>query len=99
MLSGVTSDNGRTIVEMSIEVPPFIAAPFRADALAVLKLRNVNGGDAKSLVIGRTSRQPKVAVLAAMHRSGFSWLYRPASKLIRNVARLSLRSGSSVIVG
>jgi hypothetical protein len=36
-------DDGRTIVEMGIEVPPFIAAPFRTDALTVLKLRYVNG--------------------------------------------------------
>ena len=65
-------DDGRTIVEMGIEVPPFIAAPFRADALTVLKLRYVNGGDAETLVIGGTIRQPKVAVLVAMH--GYSLL-------------------------
>ena len=60
-------DDGRAIVEMGIEVPPFIAAPFRADALTILKLRYFNGGDVKSLVIGGTIRQPK-SVLAAMHR-------------------------------
>src|SRR5712671_6762097 len=60
-------DDGRAIVEMGIEVPPFIAATFRADTLAVLKLRYVNGRDAKTLVIGGTIRQPKVAVLAAIH--------------------------------
>jgi hypothetical protein len=58
-------DDGRAIVEMGIEVPPFIAAPFRADALTILKLRYFNGGDVKSLVIGGTIRQPK-SVLAAM---------------------------------
>ena len=51
---------------MGIEVPPFIAAPFRADALTILKLRYFNGGDVKSLVIGGAIRQPK-SVLAAMH--------------------------------
>jgi hypothetical protein len=56
---------GRAIVEMGIEVPPFIAAPFRADELTS-KLRYFNGGDVKSLVIGATIRQPK-SVLAAMH--------------------------------
>src|ERR1700738_1433491 len=40
-------DNGRTVVEMGVEVPPFIAAPSRADALTVLKLRYFNGGDAE----------------------------------------------------
>ena len=64
-------DDGRTIVEMSIEVPPFIAALFRADALTILQLRYFNAGDTKSLVVGGTIRQPKVAILAAMH--GFSW--------------------------
>jgi hypothetical protein len=61
-------DDGCTIVQMGIEVPPpFIVAPFRADALTVLKLRYFNGGDAKSLVIGGTISQPKVAILAAIH--------------------------------
>src|ERR1700686_1500763 len=60
-------DDGRTIVEMRVEVPPFVLAPFRADALTVLKLRYFNGGDAKSLVIGGTISQPKVAILAAIH--------------------------------
>ena len=36
-------DDGRTIVEMGIEVPPFIAAPFRADALTVFKPRYFKG--------------------------------------------------------
>ena len=60
-------DDGRAIVEMGIEVPPFIVALFRADALTVLNLRYLIGGDAKSLVIGGTIRQAKVAVLAAKH--------------------------------
>ncbi len=60
-------DDGRTIVEMGIEVPPFIAAPFRADALTVFKLRYFDGSDAKSLVIGGTICQPKAAILAVMH--------------------------------
>jgi hypothetical protein len=58
---------------MGIEVPPFIAALFRADALTVLERRYVNGRDTKSLVVGGAIRQPKVAILAAIHRSGFSW--------------------------
>jgi hypothetical protein len=106
-------DDGRTIVEMGIEVPPFILAPFRADALTVLKLRYFNGGDAKSLVIGGAIRQPKVATLAAIHgyfllrqsrllayaSASPRWLYRLASKLRRSVARLVLRIGSRFIVG
>ena len=36
-------DDGRSIVEMSIKVPPFIVAPFRADALTVFKLRYFKG--------------------------------------------------------
>ena len=44
-------DDGRAIVEMGVEVPPFIAATLRADPLTVLKLRHLDGGDAKSLVI------------------------------------------------
>ena len=55
------------IVEMGVEVPPFIAAPIRVDALTVLKLGDFNGADAKSLVVGRQIRQPEVAVLAALH--------------------------------
>jgi hypothetical protein len=35
--------------------------------LTVLKFRYFNGGDAKSLAIGGTIRQPKAAILAAMH--------------------------------
>src|SRR5438105_7701224 len=64
-------DDGRTIVEMGIEVPPFIAPPFRADALAILKLRYCNGGDAKPVVIGGTIRQPKVTIRAAMREHYF----------------------------
>ena len=71
-LSEENHDNGRTIVEMGIEVPPFVAAPFRADALTVLKLRYFSGDDAKFLVIGGKIRQPKVTILAAMH--GYSLL-------------------------
>jgi hypothetical protein len=60
-------DNGRAVIEMGIEVPPFIAALFRPDALTVLELRHLNGVKTKSLVISRTIRQPEVAVLVAMH--------------------------------
>src|SRR6202048_3318079 len=73
-LSVENHDDGRTIFEMSIKVPPFIAAALRADALTVLKLRYLIGGDAKSLVIGGTIRQAKAAILAAMH--GYSLLRR-----------------------
>jgi hypothetical protein len=41
---------------MRIEVPPFIAAPFRVDALTLLKLGDFNGGDAKFLAVGRKIR-------------------------------------------
>jgi len=51
---------------MGIEVPPFIAAAFRADALTVFELRYFNG-NAKSIVIGGSVCQPKAAILAAMH--------------------------------
>src|SRR6202022_1629680 len=66
--------DGRTIVEMGVEVTPFITAALRADALTVFKLRYFNGGDAKSLVIGGTIRQPKTAILAVMH--GYSLVHR-----------------------
>jgi hypothetical protein len=55
---------------MGIEVPPFIAALFRVDALTVLKLGDFNGGDAKSVVVGWAIRQSKVAALAAL-----PWLF------------------------
>ena len=67
-------DDGGAVVEMGIEVPPFIAASFRADALTVLELRDFNGVDAESLVIGGTIRHPKEAILAAIH--GHSLLRR-----------------------
>ncbi len=67
-------DDSRTIVEMGIEIPPFIVTAFRAGALTVFKLRYFNGSDAKSLVIGGTICQPKTAILAAMH--GYSLLRR-----------------------
>jgi hypothetical protein len=60
-------DDDGAIVEMGVEVPPFIAAPIRIDALTVLKLGDFNGADAKFLVVGRQIRQPEVAVLAALH--------------------------------
>lgn len=60
-------NHDNAIVEMGVEVPPFIAAPIRVDALTVLKLGDFNGADAKSLVVGRQIRQPEVAVLAALH--------------------------------
>src|SRR6202048_4175820 len=59
---------------MGIEIPPFIMALFRADALTVFKLSYLSGSDAKSLVIGGAIRQPKAAILAAMH--GISLLRR-----------------------
>jgi hypothetical protein len=37
-------DDCGAVVEMGIEVPPFIAALFRVDALTVLKLGDFNGG-------------------------------------------------------
>jgi len=60
---------------MGIEVPPFIAAAFRVDALTVFELRYFNGCDAKFLVIVWTIRQPKMAVLAAMHEY-LTWMKR-----------------------
>lgn len=68
-------DDSRAIVEMGIEVPPFIAAAFRVDALTVFELRYFNGCDAKFLVIVWTIRQPKMAVLAAMHEY-LTWMKR-----------------------
>src|ERR1700731_4207624 len=44
-------DDGRPIVEMGIEVPPFIMAAFRAGALTVFKPCNFNRRDAQSVVI------------------------------------------------
>jgi hypothetical protein len=70
---GVENDyDGGVIVEMRIEVPPFIAAPICVDALTVLKRGDFNGGDAKFLVVGRQIRQPEVAVLAG--RCPRTWL-------------------------
>src|SRR5271169_4034955 len=60
-------DDRRAVVEMSIEVPPFIAAAFRADALAVFELGYFNRSDAKSVVIGRLVCQMHADILAAMH--------------------------------
>src|ERR1700689_5344536 len=60
-------DDRRTVVEMSIEVPPFIATAFRADALTVFELGYLDGSDAKSLVIGGSICQPQATILAAMH--------------------------------
>ena len=101
---GVENHNdGRTIVEMGIEVPPFIAAPFRADALTVLELSYFSGGDAKSFVVGGTIRQPTVAVLAAMHelldcQNGQrirSWALRNVSIHFFRPIRSSFESGGS----
>jgi hypothetical protein len=66
-LSVENLDDGGAIVEMGVEVPPFIASAFRADALTVLKLGDFNRSDAKFLVVGRQIRQPEMAVLAALH--------------------------------
>jgi hypothetical protein len=44
------------IVEMGVEVPPFIASAFHADALTVLRLGDFNRSDAKSFVVGWTIR-------------------------------------------
>ena len=60
--------DGRSVVEMGIEVPPLIVASFGADALTVLKPRDFSRGDAKPLVIGRTIRKPKVGIPGALHR-------------------------------
>jgi hypothetical protein len=94
-------DDSSTIVEMGIEVPPFIAAAFRTDALTVFELRYFDGSDARFLVIVGTIRQPKMAVLAAMHEY-LVWMKRrrlplpfntrsghPATPLNRGLAGLN----------
>jgi hypothetical protein len=58
---------------MGVEVPPFKAAFFRADALTGFEFRYFSRSDAESIVIRGPVCQPKVAILAAMHESGFSW--------------------------
>src|ERR1700676_3224261 len=60
-------DDGRTIVKMGIEVPPFIVAAFRAGALTVFKPCYFNRRDAQSVVIGGTICQPKAVVFAVGH--------------------------------
>ena len=52
---------------MGIEVPPLVAALFRADTLAILELSHLDGIDAEFLIIGGPVRQPKTAVLVARH--------------------------------
>jgi hypothetical protein len=76
---------------LGIEIPPFVAAPFRADALTVLKLPYFKGGDAKSLVIGGAIRQPKVGVLAATH--GYFRLRQSRLLTSRTASGMSLSSG------
>src|SRR4030081_2132237 len=66
-------DNGRTVVEMSIEVPPSAVDRFGPVVFPLVGLGYVTLGDAKSLIIGGTIRHPEMTVLAAMHGSGFSW--------------------------
>jgi hypothetical protein len=61
------ADGGGAIVEMSVLAPPFIATPFHADPLTVLKLGDFDGSDAKSLLVGRTIRPLKAVVFTALH--------------------------------
>jgi hypothetical protein len=64
-------DDGCAIIEMGIEVPPLIAALFRAHALAIFELSHLNGIDAKFLIVGGPIRQPKMTVLVARHDCAF----------------------------
>jgi hypothetical protein len=49
-------DDGGAVIEMGIEVPPLIAAFFRADTLAILELSHFDGIDAKFLIVGGPAR-------------------------------------------
>ena len=64
-------DDGRAVIEMGIEVPPLVAALFRADPLAVLELSHFDGIDAKFLIVGGPAGQPKMAVVVAGHDCAF----------------------------
>jgi hypothetical protein len=52
---------------MSIEIPPLVAALFRADTLAILELSHFDGIDAKFLIVGGPARQPKMAFPVTGH--------------------------------
>src|ERR1700722_1605915 len=87
-------DDGRTIFEMGIEVPPFILAPFRADALTVLKLGYFVRSDPQSAVIEGMISQPKVAFLTETHGISLlrqSWLTR--GRLHRRYQSMDLSVG------
>jgi hypothetical protein len=64
-------DDGRAVIEMGIEVPPLVAALFRADTLAILELSHFDGIDAKFPIVGGPARQPKMPVLVARHDCTF----------------------------
>src|SRR6266851_4980641 len=69
-------DDGRAVVEMGIEVPPLVAALFRADTLAILGLSHFDGIDAQFLIVGGPARQPKMVVLVARHDCAFEHGFR-----------------------
>jgi hypothetical protein len=90
-------NNGRTVIEMGVEVPPLVAAFFRADALTILELRHFDGLEAKFSIVGGSACQPKIAVLVASHRCTFLWrsasraaaLRKPAASVERKTVLIS----------
>jgi hypothetical protein len=56
---------------MGVEVPPLVAALFRADALTILELRHFDALEAKFSIVGGSACQPKIAVLAASHKCAY----------------------------
>jgi hypothetical protein len=57
---------------MGIEVPPLVAAPSRADTLAILGLSHFDRIDPEFLIVGREAGQPKMLVLVARHDCAFA---------------------------
>jgi hypothetical protein len=64
-------DDSGAVIEMGIEVPPLVAAIFRAETLAVLELSNFDRIDAKPLVVGGEARQAKTLAVVARHHCSF----------------------------
>jgi len=56
---------------MGIEVPPLVAALFRADTLAIFELSHFDRIDAKFMIAGGPAREQKMAVPVARHDCAF----------------------------
>jgi hypothetical protein len=70
---GVEDHNdSRAVIEMGIEIPPLVTAPFRPDTLTIFKLNHTDGIDAKSLIVDGPIRQRKTAVRVRRHFYDFS---------------------------